>query len=123
MKSFLLSVLSSNSGRVVTWGAAIVAGLITGQLARFGLDVGAEGTATLTATCASIFGAALDGWTNAQTARGVEAIQRALQASDGRVAVDAWAGEVTIDAVRKLVAEQARLQALVSKLDALSSAP
>lgn len=118
MKGFLLSTLSSNKGRLITWAASLATGLLSGQVAKWGWELDATTQASLTATITSVLGAGVDGWTNYQTAKGVKRIQTALQLVVPGIKRDSWAGNDTATAVEGLVAAKLSSEQLMHEVDA-----
>ncbi len=100
MKKFLLSVLSSPKGKLITWTGSVLTGAITFAAGRFGFDLAPDTQGWLSGIVTTGLAAAVETWVGYENAKGVQSIQRALQVNSPAVKVDGYAGPVTVQKVR-----------------------
>jgi len=111
MKDFLLRQFATNYGALIRWiTAAIVAVIVTG-LARLGIDLSPEDTATCALIVGGIVGGAIGEWVLKHQGKSIEQIQEAAKAGTPRLEVDKYAGPETIKAVEKMAARLGKVPA------------
>lgn len=96
MKKFLLSVLSSPRGKLLTWTGSLITGGIALAAGRFGFDLDPDTQGWLTTVVTTGIAAAVETWVGYENAKGIQKIQRATGQT-----VDAFAGPQTVAAVKE----------------------